>query len=181
MHRQLFTTIVSFASSSSPGDRKIMSILPARKLRPRKVTQTVRRRTQPRPSSAASKSNSFLPVLAPASAKAAGQWRRQPQGCDRGTPKSEVLSASAVLFTSTPLPTQPVAPDSYLIVAHRDQLVLPSSSCVSLYLFIHYLQPHGSSFISSNSCSFLPQGILLLLLFSSFKKYIHWIDGRVVY
>lgn len=74
VHRQLFTAIVSFAASGSPGDRKIMSVLPAKKLRPRKVTQTVRRRTQPRPSSAASKSNSFLPVLAPASAKAAGQW-----------------------------------------------------------------------------------------------------------
>lgn len=58
VHRQLFTTIVSFASFGSPGDRKIVPISPARKLRARKVTQTVRHRTQPRPGSAASKSNS---------------------------------------------------------------------------------------------------------------------------
>lgn len=44
-------------SSCNPGDGKIMSILPMRKLRPRKVAQTVGSRAPPSPRSAASKSN----------------------------------------------------------------------------------------------------------------------------
>lgn len=46
-------------------DRKIMSILPLKKLRPRKVTQTVGSRAPPRPRSAACKSNplSQCPLL----------------------------------------------------------------------------------------------------------------------
>lgn len=59
--RQLFTTMTLFASLDNPGDRKIMPVLPTRRLRPEKVTQTVRSRAQPRPKSASSEFNYLLP------------------------------------------------------------------------------------------------------------------------
>lgn len=65
-------TITSFASPSKPGDRKIMSILSMRRLRPGEVIRTIRSRAQHTPRTADSKPNPLLPVPAPASATAAG-------------------------------------------------------------------------------------------------------------
>lgn len=94
------------------------------------------------------------------------------------------MLASAFIVTFTLLPAQPQAPDLHLIAAPRDQngLALTSSSCISLSPLSFYSLPLATWFFFHilEFLFFPTPGISLLLLFSSFKKFIHWISGRVV-
>lgn len=133
---QPFATVTCL--SRNPGRRKMMSILPVRKLRSRKVHTNDEKRspTQTQVTSGAGTGGGTE-----------GLWRR----------------GSCWLL---PIPDDRLSLSPQTHTLRGDPLPGSSSSSLSLYLFLHHRQPHDS-FTSLDSPFFLTPGILLLSLFFS--------------